>query len=96
MRLRGLVPLIESPIEHTSEPAPAVHVDCRGLRCPLPVIHLARRIADVTTRDVIAVVADDPAARTDIPAWCRMRGHEFVGESREADGATTYLVRRMA
>ena len=24
---------------------------------------------------------DDPAARPDIAAWCRMRGHDYVGES---------------
>ena len=96
MRLRGLVPLIESPTTHDAQPTPAVLVDCRGLRCPLPVIHLAKRIVDVTTRDLIAVVADDPAARTDVPAWCRMRGHEFVGEWAESDGAPVYVVRRMA
>ena len=26
----------------------------------------------------IAVLADDPAARTDIPSWCGMKSHEFV------------------
>lgn len=77
-------------------PVPAVTVDCRGQRCPLPVIHLARRVTDVATREVIAVAADDPAARIDIPAWCRMRGHEFVGEAVEPDGVPAYLVRRMA
>ncbi len=70
-------------------------MDCRGHRCPLPVIHLARRINDVATRELIGVVADDPAARVDIPAWCRMRGHEFAGERAQPDGAPTYLVRRL-
>jgi tRNA 2-thiouridine synthesizing protein A len=77
-------------------PSPVVQVDCRDQRCPLPVIHLARRITDVATREVIAVAADDPAARIDIPAWCRMRGHEFVGEAVDPDGVPVYLVRRMA
>ena len=95
MRVRRLVPLTEKPVE-TDLPTPVVLVDCRGLRCPLPVIHLAKRITDITTREVIGVVADDPAARTDIPAWCRMRGHEYVGERPEPDGASAYLVRRMA
>lgn len=76
-------------------PTPVVAVDCRGQRCPLPVIQLARRITDVATREVVAVAADDPAARIDIPAWCRMRGHEFVGEQVEPDGVPVYLVRRM-
>jgi tRNA 2-thiouridine synthesizing protein A len=54
-------------------------LDCRGKRCPLPVIELARRIGDVEIGAVLRVLADDPAAAVDIPAWCRMRGHEFVG-----------------
>jgi len=54
-------------------------VDCVGQRCPLPVIALARRITDVPVGEVVRVLADDPAARVDIPAWCRMRGHEFLG-----------------
>jgi TusA-related sulfurtransferase len=45
--------------------------------------------------EVVAVVADDPAARSDVPAWCRMRGHEYVGEVAEPDGVPAYLVRRV-
>lgn len=77
-------------------PEPDGVLDCRGLRCPLPVIELGRRIADVEVHHVIAVVADDPAARTDVPAWCRLRGHEYLGEGSPIDGAPTYLVRRVA
>jgi TusA-related sulfurtransferase len=55
-------------------------LDCRGLKCPLPVITLARQIADVPVGGVLTVLADDPAARVDIPAWCRMRGHDYLGE----------------
>jgi tRNA 2-thiouridine synthesizing protein A len=69
-------------------------LDCRGKRCPLPVIELARRIGDVGVGNVVAVVADDPAARVDIPAWCRMRGHDYVGEASAADGTPSYAVRR--
>lgn len=54
-------------------------LDCRGKRCPLPVIELARRVPDVAIGSVVRVLADDPAAAVDIPAWCRMRGQEFVG-----------------
>lgn len=60
------------------------------MRCPLPVIELARRIADVPVGDVVRVLADDPAARVDIPAWCRMRSHEYVG----SPAVHTFDVRR--
>ena len=32
--------------------------------------------------EIVRVLADDPAAANDIPAWCRMKGQELVA----ADG----------
>ena len=68
-------------------------LDCRGQRCPLPVINLARRLPELPVGAVVRVLADDPAAAVDIPAWCRMRGQEFVGASTAA-GSPAYDVRR--
>ena len=77
--------------------APAdLELDCRGLRCPLPVIRLANAIADVPVGGTVAVVADDPATGPDTQAWCRMRGHEFVGQDTAEDGVPRYTVRRSA
>lgn len=72
-----------------------LELDCRGLLCPLPVIELGRRYAEVPPGALVAVVADDVAARHDVPAWCRMRGQEYVGEEIADDGVPRYLVRRV-
>jgi tRNA 2-thiouridine synthesizing protein A len=72
-----------------------VILDCRGRRCPLPILELARHIGDVPVGATLVVEADDPAARPDIAAWCRMRGHENAGEGTAADGTPAYLVRRL-
>jgi tRNA 2-thiouridine synthesizing protein A len=56
-----------------------VELDCRGQRCPLPVIALARRVAESPVGTVIRVLADDPAAANDIPAWCRLREQDYLG-----------------
>lgn len=69
-----------------------VQVDARGLRCPLPVIRLAAAARDAPAGTLITVLATDPAARHDVPAWCRMRGQEYVGE----DGTARYVVRRLS
>ncbi len=69
-------------------------LDCRGMRCPLPIIELGRRVGEVSVGDTVAVVADDPAAASDVPAWCRMRGHEYVGAHTGGHGAV-YVVRRL-
>ncbi|WP_307541227.1 cysteine desulfurase/sulfurtransferase TusA family protein [Streptomyces sp. V3I8] len=68
-------------------------VDALGRRCPIPVIELAKVIADVPLGGTVRVLSDDEAARLDIPAWCEMRGQEYVGEEPVA-GGTAYLVRR--
>jgi tRNA 2-thiouridine synthesizing protein A len=62
-----------------TSPTPEV-LDCRGQRCPLPVVALARRLAELPVGTALRVLADDPAAAVDIPAWCRLRGQEYVGE----------------
>ena len=74
----------------------ALELDCRGQVCPMPVIELSRRITDVEVGEVVAVVSDDPAARHDVPAWCRMREHEYVGEDAADDGTPRFLVRRVS
>ncbi|MGI5214023.1 sulfurtransferase TusA family protein [Plantactinospora sp. CA-290183] len=68
-------------------------VDCLGQRCPLPVIAAARRLTGLPVGGMLRVLADDPAAAIDIPAWCRMRGQELVGTST-VDGSPAYDIRR--
>ena len=68
-----------------------IELDCRGLKCPLPVIRLAQRIRDVEVGDVVRVLADDPAAANDIPAWCRMKRQEYAG----SPGPHAFEVRRL-
>lgn len=86
------------------EPEPAapgpetVVVDALGRLCPLPVIELGKRIGGVPVGAVLRVLADDPAARLDIPAWCRMTGQDFLGDEPlgpgSAEAARAYLVKR--
>lgn len=75
---------------------PSLELDCREMRCPRPIIELARHIGDVEVGEVVGVAATDVAARADVPAWCRMRGQEYVGEATADDGTPLYLVRRLS
>ncbi len=73
----------------------ALVVDSLGKRCPIPVIELAKVIGEVPVGGVVRVLSDDEAARLDIPAWCEMRGQEYVGEE-PADRGSAYVVRRLS
>jgi tRNA 2-thiouridine synthesizing protein A len=64
-------------VNAASDSSPIV-LDARGLRCPLPVIRLAEAARDAPPGATIVVLASDPAARHDIPAWCRMRHHRLA------------------
>lgn len=61
-------------------PAAMLTIDALGRKCPIPIIMLAERIGEVPVGQIIAVQADDVAARTDVPAWCRMKSQDFVRE----------------
>ncbi|MGW5123132.1 aminotransferase class V-fold PLP-dependent enzyme [Streptomyces sp. NPDC004069] len=73
----------------------ALVVDALGRRCPIPVIELAKVFGDVPVGGTVRVLSDDEAARLDVPAWCEMRGQEYVGEE-PADVGSAYVVRRVS
>jgi len=75
-------------------PAPALTIDALGRKCPIPVIMLAERIREVPVGQVVAVLADDPAAQSDIPAWCMLKSQEFVIATGLPDRGWAFLVRR--
>lgn len=76
----------------TTEPIRTV--DARGLRCPQPVIDLAAGVAAAAPDDLVDLLADDPAARVDVPVWCRMRRHRLVSLDEDADGVLHFRVQR--
>jgi tRNA 2-thiouridine synthesizing protein A len=79
-----------------SSDAPTEVLDCTGVRCPVPVIRLAQAIRAVPPGEVVRLLADDPAALSDVPAWCRMRDQELLRLDRADDGVATFDVRRRA
>jgi tRNA 2-thiouridine synthesizing protein A len=66
-----------------------IEIDARGLRCPLPVIRLAAAARDAPAGTRIIVLATDPAARHDVPAWCRMRDQELREMTEVSDPCGT-------
>ncbi|MEU6671992.1 aminotransferase class V-fold PLP-dependent enzyme [Streptomyces sp. NPDC046727] len=91
----GVREKLGAPAPVTAVRAEELVVDSLGKRCPIPVIELAKVFADVPVGGVVRVLSDDEAARLDIPAWCEMRGQEYVGEE-PAERGTAYLVRRVS
>lgn len=70
-------------------------LDARRLLCPMPVIRTQNRIAELEPGDTLTVRATDRGALHDVPAWCRVHGHEVLGATQEGDDVViTVRVRR--
>ncbi len=69
-----------------------LELDATELRCPLPIIKLAKFAKDLAPGTVIEVAVTDPAAQFDIPAWARMRGHTSELTSTPAPGTPRFTV----
>jgi cysteine desulfurase len=82
----------------TTDGAPPAHdkvLDERGKVCPLPVIALAR-ISNALPEARLLLLSDDPAAESDVPAWCALRGRllEWVGDAPDGRGRAYLVVPR--
>jgi tRNA 2-thiouridine synthesizing protein A len=74
--------------------APAMTIDALGRKCPIPIIMLAERIHEIPVGLVVALLADDPAAYSDIPAWCGLKSHDCVFRVDYATGWAFGIRRR--
>ena len=50
-------------------------LDARGLKCPIPVLKLEKRLESLAADASLTVLATDPIAKIDIPLYCRQQGH---------------------
>lgn len=57
--------------------------------CGQLIVQLGARLDRMRPGETIEVIARDPGAPTDLPAWCRMTGHELVAADHP-----TYVIRR--
>lgn len=67
-------------------------LDARRLLCPMPVIRVQDRIAALNSGDLLKVYCTDPGALYDIPAWCRVHGHEII-ETRQGTDELVILIK---
>ncbi|UXY31730.1 sulfurtransferase TusA family protein [Streptomyces sp. HUAS TT20] len=63
----------------TLHPAPGLTVDGTGLLCVTLLLKLRAAVDAARPGTVVHVIATDPAAPLDLPAWCHMTGHDYLG-----------------
>jgi len=70
-------------------------LDCRGQRCPSPILAAAKAARRMGSEGggTIEIAADDDAFPFDIRSWCRSSGSELVDLRSGSDGVHTAVVR---
>lgn len=62
----------------TGDSDPVV-IDGGDRACVHLLLELRARVAELAPGTVVHVIATDPAAPLDLPAWCHLTGHTYLG-----------------
>ena len=65
-------------------------LDTRGLNCPLPILKAKKALAEMSSGDVLKVVATDPGSMRDFQAFARQTGNELLEQSQQDAEYTHY------
>lgn len=68
-------------------------LDARGLSCPLPILRTKKVLSDMTSGQLLKVVATDSGAPKDMQAFANQTGHELVAHS-ETNGEYTFVFKK--
>ncbi|MFI3122584.1 MAG: sulfurtransferase TusA family protein [Methylococcales bacterium] len=53
-------------------------LNARRLLCPMPVIHTQNAVKKLAVGEILEIIGTDSGILQDIPAWCRINGHNVL------------------
>lgn len=68
--------------------------DATGLHCPLPILRCKKSLSDLTTGQVLKIMATDPGSVKDFKAFCVQTGHELLQLEEHEQTFTFYIKKR--
>ncbi len=68
-------------------------LDARGLNCPLPILRTKKALTDMTTGQVLKVLATDPGAIKDFAAFSKQTGNPLLA-SETADKEFIFFMQK--
>ena len=71
-------------------PEPHNALDAGDRSCGDLAIALKRAVERLRGGEILKLLTRDPAAKADVPAWCRITGHRLLW----GDGSTFYIQRK--
>lgn len=76
----------------TATQPPALLIDARGHRCPVPTLRLRKALSDHPDA-IITLLADDPMAQIDVPHFCQQNGFRQIASVAE-DAHRRFIISR--
>ena len=64
------------------------------MNCPLPILRTKKALADMTTGQLLRIVATDPGAVKDFQAFAKQTGNELIESSEQGDEFVFVMKRR--
>ena len=68
-------------------------LDARGLNCPLPILRTKKTLNDMTSGQVLMILATDPGSVRDFQAFSKQTGNELLSHTAD-DGDFQFLLRK--
>jgi tRNA 2-thiouridine synthesizing protein A len=68
-------------------------LDARGLNCPLPILRTKKALSDMTSGQVLRIVATDPGSVRDFQAFSKQTGNALLG-SDEANNEFIFFMQK--
>ena len=68
-------------------------IDTRGLNCPLPILKAKKALAELTSGQMLKVVATDPGSVRDFQAFAKQTGNELI-EQQTIGADFVHVMRR--
>jgi len=69
-------------------------IDTRGLNCPLPILRAKKALADMTSGQVLKIVATDPGSVRDFQAFAKQTGNQLLAQNTVDREFIHFLKRR--
>ena len=69
-------------------------LDVRGLNCPLPILRTKKSLVDMTTGQVLKIMATDPGSVIDFQVFADQTGNELLSLAEAAGEFTFYMKKR--
>ncbi len=68
-------------------------LNARGLNCPLPILRAKKALAEMSSGQILRIVATDPGSVKDFQAFSKQTGNELLSHA-EANKEFTFFVKR--